>query len=59
METNDKWRDGLKAAWSSAFKGIVFNPWNGYTEGYAAVPTLEDHTVNWNWIREVFALAVL
>jgi hypothetical protein len=56
---NHMWRSGLKKAWSSAFQGTVFNTWNGYTEGYAAVPTIEHHNANWNWAQEIFTLAKL
>jgi hypothetical protein len=54
---NDLWRSALTKAWSSSFQGIVFNTWNGYTEGYAAMPTLEYRTANWDWIQKLFNLA--
>jgi hypothetical protein len=54
---NDLWRSALTQAWSSAFQGIVFNTWNGYTEGYAAMPTSEYQTANWDWIQKLFNLA--
>jgi hypothetical protein len=54
---DDHWRTALSQAWSPVFNGIVFNTWNGYTEGYAAVPTAEYQLANWNWIQEIFALA--
>ncbi|MFZ0511716.1 MAG: hypothetical protein WAM14_08930 [Candidatus Nitrosopolaris sp.] len=56
---DDYWRSALKQAWSSDFCGIVFNTWNGYTEGYAAVPTREYQTANWDWIQAIFDLAKL
>ena len=60
---SDKWRDALKQEWSSAFAGIVFNTWNGYTEGYAAMPLKIGQnavaTENWDWVRELFRLAKL
>ena len=36
--------------------GIVFNTWNGYTEGYAAVPTREYGDVNHAWLKRLFAV---
>jgi hypothetical protein len=35
--------------------GIVFNTWNGYTEGYAAVPTLENGDADFRWMQELFS----
>lgn len=49
------WREILSRAWSDSFKGIVFNTWNGYTEGYAGMPTVEHEDVDWNWIQQLFA----
>ncbi|MBV9647440.1 MAG: hypothetical protein JO043_08260 [Candidatus Eremiobacteraeota bacterium] len=54
---NDRWRAMLSQEWSVVFHGIVFNTWNGYTEGYAAVPTLEYQAANWEWIQALFTLA--
>jgi hypothetical protein len=36
-------------------QGIVFNTWNGYTEGYAAVPTLENGDADFRWMQELFS----
>ena len=35
--------------------GVVFNTWNGYTEGYAAVPTLENGDADFRWMQELFS----
>ncbi|HXC96341.1 MAG TPA: hypothetical protein VNU92_11620 [Edaphobacter sp.] len=51
---NLEWRDGLSSAWSDSFTGIVFNAWNGYTEGFAAMPTVEHEDTDWNWIQQLF-----
>jgi len=31
--------------------GLVFNSWNGYTEGMAAVPTAEYSDRFYNWLQ--------
>jgi hypothetical protein len=51
---NDYWRNSLKVLWSIDFKGMVFNTWNGYTEGYAAPATLEYGDSNYIWLRSLF-----
>jgi hypothetical protein len=53
---NPDWRERLQNKWSQNFRGMVYNTWNGYTEGYAAMPTLEFHSANWIWIKQLFAL---
>jgi hypothetical protein len=53
---NPNWRGLLTRSWSDGFKGIVYNTWNGYTEGYVAMPNLEYGDDSWNWIQELFAL---
>jgi uncharacterized protein with LGFP repeats len=34
-------------------KGIVMDTWNGYTEGYAAVPTREHGVTVYNWLSDL------
>ena len=46
---------GMRSAWSDSFTGMVFNAWNGYTEGFAAMPTVEHEDTDWNWIQQLFA----
>ena len=53
-----EWRLALSLAWSDSFKGIMYNTWNGYTEGYVAVPNLEFGDDSWNWIQELFARVI-
>jgi hypothetical protein len=53
---NRSWRDRLQSHWTAEFRGAVYNTWNGYTEGYAAMPTLEYHSANWHWIHTLFKL---
>jgi hypothetical protein len=36
---NDQWRDGQARLLSLDVRGITANTWNGYTEGYAIVPS--------------------
>ena len=33
-----EWRDGQSQLRTARTKGIVFNTWNGYTEGYGVSP---------------------
>jgi len=37
-------------------KGITFNAWNGYTEGFAGVPTEEHGDANFVWAKEIFGM---
>lgn len=55
---------GYDPAWQSALldmtrkygrKGIVYNSWNGYDEGLAAMPTIEQGNGNSNFIQSVLA----
>jgi hypothetical protein len=36
--------------------GLVYNSWNGYTEGMAAVPTLEDGMTYYEWLDRLTAV---
>jgi hypothetical protein len=51
---NAAWRAAVAALRTARVKGLVFNTWNGYTEGYAAVPTLEYGDANYLWVKELF-----
>ena len=47
-----EWRDQLTGMVSEFAKnGLVFNSWNGYTEGMAAVPTREYGDAFFQWLR--------
>jgi hypothetical protein len=51
---NDHWREGISNLRDLPVAGVVYNTWNGYTEGYAAVPTREDGDVNFRWMQSLF-----
>ncbi len=52
---NQAWRDSLTAIVEDIpANGITVNTWNGYTEGFAAVPTLEYGTAAYNWIATLY-----
>lgn len=51
--TEDRWRNWLSQLKGSGIRGITFNTWNGYTEGYAAVPTTEHGVTIYNWLRDL------
>ena len=51
---DDQWRGLLSTLRALPVQGIVFNTWNGYTEGYAAVPTREDGNANFRWMQDLF-----
>jgi hypothetical protein len=58
---NEIWRNGQTQMMVSNVnqnyvKGITFNTWNGYTEGYAAVPTLEYGDSTYVWLKSLFHL---
>ena len=49
---NQTWRDSISAIVEDIpAEGITVNTWNGYTEGFAVVPTLESGSSNYNWIN--------
>lgn len=53
--TDDRWRNWLSQLKGPGVKGIVFDTWNGYTEGYAAAPTREHgDTVYLTWSSSEF-----
>jgi hypothetical protein len=43
-------------AGANSIRGITFNTWNGYTEGYAAVPTLERGDQAFTWLQSLLQL---
>jgi hypothetical protein len=51
---DDHWRGLLNTLRGLPIRGMVFNTWNGYTEGYAAVPTQEDGDANFRWMQDLF-----
>lgn len=51
---DDAWREALTAMVRDFGEGgIVFNSWNGYTEGMAAVPTREHGDAFYRWLRSL------
>jgi hypothetical protein len=52
--TDDRWRNWMSELKGPGIKGIVFDTWNGYTEGYAAAPSEEHGTVVYDWLRDAF-----
>jgi LGFP repeat len=52
--TDDRWRNALSQFKGNGIKGITFNTWNGYTEGYAATPTREHSSTIYNWLSDLY-----
>lgn len=52
--TNDRWRNWMSLVKGPGIRGITFNTWNGYTEGYVAAPTQEHGYTVYNWLRDLF-----
>jgi hypothetical protein len=52
--TEDRWRNALSQFKGNGIVGITFNTWNGYTEGYAAAPSLEHGTTINDWVRDLY-----
>ena len=51
---NDSWRQSLGAMrLQLPVKGVSFHCWNGYTEGYAAVPSHEHRDANFRWLQSL------
>jgi hypothetical protein len=58
---NEIWHNGqtqmiTATAGANSIRGITFNTWNGYTEGYAAVPTLERGDQAFTWLQSLLQL---
>jgi hypothetical protein len=51
--TEDRWRNWMSQLKAPGIKGISFNTWNGYTEGYAAVPSREHGDTVFNWLCDL------
>ena len=43
-------------AGTNAIRGITFNTWNGFTEGYAAMATLEYGAQSYSWLQTLCEL---
>jgi hypothetical protein len=56
---NDDWFNFQSELKASGVRGITFNTWNGYTEGYAAVPIARDGAIDrssFNWLTDLYAV---
>lgn len=54
---NQAWRDSLtQIVRDIRADGITVNTWNGYTEGFAVVPTLEYDDANYIWTDSLLSL---
>ncbi len=52
---NASWREALsRLAAKLKCQGVTFSAWNGYTEGYAGVPTLEHGNDIYEWAGGLF-----
>jgi hypothetical protein len=58
---NDAWRNDQSQLRSGHIAGLVFTAWNGYTEGWAGMPTLEsgadgtDSEAMNRWLQAIFS----
>jgi hypothetical protein len=50
---NASWQTELLRMKPDTFTGVTFNTWNGYTEGYAVVPTTEFRESAFRWVQRV------
>lgn len=56
---NEGWRLRLTNLWTqyrNAYVGISYDTWNGYTEGYVAVPSDRNQDDDFRWITQLFQL---
>jgi hypothetical protein len=57
---NDLWRSWLTSLWTdsprNAYVGISYDTWNGYTEGFVAVPSDRNNDDDFHWIKKLFQL---
>jgi len=52
--TDDRFRNLVSEMKGKGVKGITFDTWNGYTEGYAAVPSAEHGDTVYAWLTDLF-----
>jgi hypothetical protein len=52
----DEWRGWFVALWSAAYSGVVYNTWNGYTEGYAGMRQQLSGDRDFAWLQRMFGL---
>jgi hypothetical protein len=57
---NEGWRWRLTSLWTdsprNAYVGISYDTWNGYTEGFVAVPSDRNQDDDFRWIKRLFQL---
>jgi hypothetical protein len=53
--TDDRFRNWVSEMKGPGIQGITFDTWNGYTEGYAAVRSLEHGDTVYNWLTDLLA----
>ena len=51
-----EWRGWFVSMWSPAFSGVVYNCWNGYTEGYAGMRQQISGDRDFAWLSRMFHL---
>ena len=51
--TDDRFRNWVSEIKGAGIKGITFDTWNGYTEGYAAVVSSEHGDVVYRWLTDL------
>jgi LGFP repeat-containing protein len=51
--TDDHWRNWQSELKGPGVKGITVNTWNGYTEGYASLPSIEHGDTVYNWLVDL------
>jgi LGFP repeat len=51
--TEDRWRNWMSQLKGAGIRGITFDTWNGYTEGYAAVPSIEHGSTVLDWLTDL------
>jgi uncharacterized protein with LGFP repeats len=51
--SDDRWRNWLSELKGAGIRGIMMDTWNGYTESYAAVPTVEHGSIVYNWLTDL------
>jgi hypothetical protein len=52
--TEDRWRNWMSELKGPSIKGITFDTWNGFTEGYAATPSREHGETVYRWLTDLF-----
>lgn len=51
--TDDRWRNWMSELKNPGIVGISVDCWNGYTEGYAMVPSCQHGNTAYNWLTDL------